>query len=165
MSKKQIIMIISWILVVIWMLIIFWFSDMTGEVSRNKSTKTVDKLVETTIDATNKTGITNVHPSEAKKAKITKELNYPLRKMMHVLEYFILTLLLLNALYQSNVRGYKLYILAILIAIIYACTDEIHQLFVERTGQVLDVLIDSIGVFTAAFITFLLNKLLKLNKN
>ena len=42
------------------------------------------------------------------------------------------------------------------IGIFYACTDEIHQLFVpDRSGQLTDVLIDSIGL-TLGLLFFLM---------
>ena len=37
--------------------------------------------------------------------------------------------------------------------ILYACTDEIHQLFIQgRAGQLKDVLIDTIGSLTGIYI-------------
>ena len=46
------------------------------------------------------------------------------------------------------------------IGIIYAITDEIHQLFiVGRSGSIIDVLIDSIGIFTGISIFLFINKI------
>jgi VanZ family protein len=42
---------------------------------------------------------------------------------------------------------------AVGIAMLYAATDELHQLFVsERSAQVMDVLIDSAGSLTGTFV-------------
>ena len=47
-----------------------------------------------------------------------------------------------------------------IIGILYAITDEIHQLFVPgRSGRILDIGIDSLGVITGIFIYKLLEKL------
>ena len=48
-----------------------------------------------------------------------------------------------------RIFGYKHTILiSLLICIMYSCTDEIHQIFIEgRSGEILDVLIESIGSF------------------
>ena len=61
-----------------------------------------------------------------------------LRKLAHLAEYAILGALLCRALRRPG--------LAILAAILYAVSDEIHQTFVEgRVGAPLDVAIDAIG--------------------
>lgn len=145
MNSKKLIIICSWLLVIIWMIAIFWLSNMDGNLSRYRSIKTINKVIESTVETTNKVGITDKHPSVEKVNDVSKKLNYPLRKIMHMGEYLILSLLLLNALYQSGVRGYKLYLLSIIICFMYACSDEYHQLFVGRTGQFSDVLIDTCG--------------------
>ena len=61
-----------------------------------------------------------------------------LRKLAHLAEYAILGALLCRALRRPG--------LAILAAILYAVSDEIHQTFVEgRVGAPLDVGIDALG--------------------
>lgn len=142
MNKK----IIAWILVALWMFVIFLFSNMTAKESNEKSTKTIHRVIEETIQETNKIGITNKHISEEKKTEIMYQLNGPLRKCMHVSVYLILALLLLNGLGQSNIIGIKKYVFCIIICFLYAITDEYHQTFIDgRTGEYLDVLIDSFG--------------------
>jgi hypothetical protein len=64
------------------------------------------------------------------------------RKATHFSEYFVLTTLWWWALLP-----------ALAIAIGYAITDEIHQTFVDgRVGTWTDVLIDSAGALTAAWV-------------
>jgi len=71
-----------------------------------------------------------------------------LRKIAHITEYFILTLLLYHAF--KNTFALKLYFLIFwpaALSLIYAISDEIHQLFVPtRNGSLEDVLIDSVGI-------------------
>ena len=50
---------------------------------------------------------------------------------------------MLNVIVNYNKKIYLAYIFSIL----YACLDEIHQLFVSgRSGQIMDVFIDSMGI-------------------
>lgn len=77
-----------------------------------------------------------------------------LRKTAHFLEYFILCFLLLRALRPHGRLGHKSVLLtAVVISLLYAVSDEYHQTFVaSRCGQLRDVLIDSLGVLTAAWL-------------
>jgi len=46
----------------------------------------------------------------------------------------------------SGVRGYRCVVFALLICILYASSDEMHQIFVPSRGaQVNDVIIDTAG--------------------
>ena len=61
-----------------------------------------------------------------------------LRKLAHLAEYAILGVLLVRATQQPR--------LAVLLAALYAISDEVHQTFVEgRVGAPLDVAIDTVG--------------------
>lgn len=69
-------------------------------------------------------------------------LSLIVRKLAHFTEYFILGLLVYNLIYSNQKKAY----FAIIICVLYAISDEIHQLFVPgRSCQVLDVIIDSSG--------------------
>lgn len=78
-------------------------------------------------------------------------INFLQKKSAHVVEYFILTILLFRA------YKYHRLDLAIYFAILYAFSDEAHQLFIfGRTGLIRDVAIDSLGIAIAA--VFILKK-------
>lgn len=69
-------------------------------------------------------------------------LSLIVRKLAHFTEYFILGLLVYNLIYSNQKKA----CFAIIICVLYAISDEIHQLFVPgRSCQVLDVIIDSSG--------------------
>ncbi len=52
------------------------------------------------------------------------------------------------------------FVMSILLSFLYACTDEIHQIFVPgRSAQFRDVLIDTLGASFGATITYLIIKL------
>lgn len=78
----------------------------------------------------------------------TDAIDYSIRKAAHATEYAILGALL-TGVCVVDINGYKkwLQFLAPWVAtVIYAATDEFHQLFVEgRSGQVTDVCIDALG--------------------
>ena len=152
---KKIIITISWLLVIIWMGVIFFFSHMTGPVSEGRSRNIVKKAITTTAEITDK------KPTPEKVTELTETLDYPFRKALHIGEYLILTLLLMNAFYQSNIIDKRIYIFSIIISFLYACTDEYHQLFVQRTGMFQDVLIDSIGIVIAISLYIIFTKIKK----
>ena len=68
-----------------------------------------------------------------------------LRKLAHLTEYAVLGALLLRAI-RSPVAG-------VVVATLYAVTDEVHQLFVEgRHGAPLDVGIDAVGALAGVLL-------------
>ena len=71
------------------------------------------------------------------------------RKVYHVLEYGFLFLLWRFALYS----GPHSITTAVVVSILYALTDELHQTLVPtRYGRATDVLIDALGVFGARYL-------------
>jgi len=86
-------------------------------------------------------------------------LHFLLRKGAHFTAYFILGVLLINALWDNHKKkpDKNFYIQAFIIAVIYAISDEYHQTFIPgRAGQIQDVLIDSAGAGTALLGRFFL---------
>ncbi len=151
---------ISFMLVIIWMIIIFILSGMPGEESNNKSQRAITKAVEQTVSVTNGMGITDKHPSVNKMKSVTQKLNIVLRKCMHCIEFFILAIFLMNALRYSKISTKGTCLLAIILGFLYACTDEIHQLFVVgRTAKFKDILIDTAGVIIGVIVYVLLRRL------
>jgi VanZ like family len=72
------------------------------------------------------------------------------RKLGHLTEYALLT-----ALWAWALRGVvrRPLLLAVCISFVCACTDELHQTFVDgRTGTPVDVGIDAIGIALAGYL-------------
>ena len=68
-----------------------------------------------------------------------------LRKCAHVTEYAILGFLLLRAIGRE--------VPALLLGVLYAASDELHQHFVHgRHASPIDVLIDSVGLLIGIFV-------------
>lgn len=159
-------LLISWILVLIWMITIFYLSSMDSDQSNTKSKETINVVVENTIDVTNNIGITNEPTTKDNINSIVNVLNKPLRKCMHATVYFVLVILVINAFNQMHLlTRVNTYLYSIIICFIYACTDEIHQLYVVgRTGQFIDVLIDTIGALLGCCVFYIGSKIIKKNR-
>lgn len=75
-----------------------------------------------------------------------KKYNSLLRKNAHFFAYLILGILVSKGLKSFGVVGFKNMVISIIICVLYAMSDEFHQLYVSgRGGQLKDVVIDSTG--------------------
>jgi len=78
-------------------------------------------------------------------ALLVDDVSNFVRKSAHIIAYFILGALVFNVIRYYGVSK-KWLLLCVFIAGSYAISDEIHQTFVEgRSGEVRDVLIDTIA--------------------
>ena len=151
---------ISIISLILWMIIIFSFSSADA----NKSTGTSDKVITTMIEIKDK--ITDQETPINEKEIIVKNSSFYVRKIAHITEYLILGLLMFNALKQFNILNIYY---AIILCVLYSCTDEFHQLFIDgRSAEIKDVLIDSFGSLTSILLCnfiYLKNEIKKVNKS
>lgn len=77
-------------------------------------------------------------------------LNFIFFKTLHILEYSFLYFLLFRGFYLSQKKSFnrKAYFYPLIIAFLYAASDEIHQTLVPtREGALRDVGIDVLGIF------------------
>ena len=106
-----------------------------------KSSKKSDGLIIKSVEL-----FTGKSLSDQEKEKVLKYLVFPVRKCAHLSLYLILGILVISLLREYMVINTKLVLLSLLICFLYACSDEIHQLFVPgRSGEVRDVSIDTLG--------------------
>lgn len=148
---------ISFIVLILWMIVIFSFSSADA----NKSTGTSDKVITTMIEIKDK--ITDQETPISEKEIIVKNSSFYVRKIAHITEYLILGILMFNALKQFNILNIYY---AIILCVLYSCTDEFHQLFINgRSGSFRDVLIDTIGILLGTYLyKILVIKNKKVNK-
>ena len=148
---------ISIISLILWMIVIFSFSSADA----NKSTGTSDKVITTMIEIKDK--ITDQETPVSEKEIIVKNSSFYVRKIAHISEYLILGLLMFNTLKQFNILNIYY---AIILCVLYSCTDEFHQLFINgRSGSFRDVLIDTIGILLGTYLyKILIIKKKKVNK-
>jgi len=127
--------ILSWTSVILWLLLIFYFSHQPATESKRLSTEVTNSVVKTAQ---------KVAPE--KKLDVGA-LHHIVRKNAHFFLYFVLGVLVFNALKSSCSAGKGILIGgSFLFCVSYAMSDEFHQLFVSGRGaQLSDVLIDSAG--------------------
>src|SRR5699024_11980991 len=83
-----------------------------------------------------------------------------IRKCAHFFAYLMLGLLVANALKVGRIKHVGL---ALFICVLYAISDEVHQLFIPgRSGEARDVFIDSLGSITGISIYYMIAQLKKI---
>ena len=126
--------------------IIFGFSNQNGDESKGVSRKVSEKIIQITDKNNNK------DDKDDKVLKV-KKIEPIIRKLAHFSLYTIVGILLMSLVSTYNLSKKNKFIICMCLGCLYACSDEIHQTFVKgRSGQVLDVLIDTLGVFIGALI-------------
>src|SRR5699024_9669514 len=91
--------------------------------------------------------VIHILPSMLPLMSVDEELfHHFIRKSAHFTAYLLLGMLVLHALRKPSRKGCTV---AFLISLLYAISDEFHQLFVPgRSGEIRDVVIDSMGAAT-----------------
>lgn len=136
------------IVLILWMSLIFFFSNQSSVDSDGVSNGLMSKMINFTEN------IINYEFSEQEIDNIYKYGIVPLRKSAHLFIYFILGILCFNFINCFDLEKRKKFIISLLICILYACSDEIHQLFIiGRSGEIKDVFIDSIGSILGILLT------------
>jgi len=132
---------IKWMCLIVWMIVIFLFSN------QPQSGQATHSIIE------------QVFPILKEPQQIDL-INFIIRKTAHFSEYFILTLLIYSVLKEYKINNKKRFIYSIIFCILYACTDEFHQIFVTgRTASMRDCIIDTMGG-----VTYLIVHTIKKNK-
>ena len=141
--------IISWGAVILWMGFIFYLSHQPATVSNELSTGVTEVIVRT---------IEKVAPN---KEFDIKRFNHIIRKNAHFFIYLVLGVFVINAFRASGVYGYRGMALALLVCVLYAISDEVHQMFIPGRGPgIKDVLIDSAGAMVGIGIYMFVIKML-----
>lgn len=129
MSRKKLQKFLAWLALLVWMGVIFYFSHQSGDASMQLSDGILDSfksLFQNFLDY--------------------HTLSYIARKIAHFTEYFILGLLIYHLVKQYRVISKTEIIWMILFCVIYAMSDEFHQVFIGgRSPMIFDVIIDSLG--------------------
>lgn len=147
-----------------WLVIIFIFSAMNAHKSSNLSEIIVKEIYSLKEDGGFLSDIISA-------VSLKHSLTYVVRKAAHMFIFCVLEIISFFLLRNFGFSFFKSLILSILMVIMYACTDEFHQLFVPgRSGELKDVIIDSIGGFIGvniilicSFIKITIKKILKGN--
>ena len=133
---------LSFLHMIAMMMLIFSFSSQTGVDSGQLSYRVSYKIVEVGGQILDKP------LDEWQIDAYAQKIEAPVRKLAHMTEYFILAITVALPFYVYGLRGFPLLLVAGIICVGFACTDEYHQSFVAGRGpSVRDVCIDSIGAF------------------
>lgn len=128
------------ILALVWMCVIFLFSAQDKQESGAVSEGVSYELVSSTGF------LFHLHLEDEQIRAIAVTIEKAVRKGAHMTEYAILAVFFYIWLGNWQHRRRKRVWLAVMLAVLYAASDEFHQLFVQgRAGRVGDVLIDSVG--------------------
>lgn len=137
---------IKLVLILLCMVTIFLFSNDTSDESTKKSDGVIINATEFFLGKT---------LNFVEKEKYIDTFVTPVRKSAHFLIYFVLGLLIISFLKEFNLN-YKSVLIAILISFLYACSDEVHQMFVAgRSCEIRDVIIDTMGSVFGIIIYFI----------
>ena len=142
MNKKiLIIRIVVIILIIMWMYSVFSFSNQDGYSSTSLSMR-----------------ISSLFSKDPEKIFYIDQY---IRKLAHFSEYGLGGVLFLSLLKTFNIIDEKRLIISTILGLLYASTDEIHQLFINgRSGQFTDVIIDTMGVITGSiFMCLVINSI------
>ena len=144
------------ILVAVWMVVIFLFSAQPSDESSKESLFVGRMAGQIFVKDFEE------WPEEEQEA-FAEKIDHPVRKCAHASEYAVLGMLLAPLFLtwgtdknQNPAQGKRI-LAAAGTGILYAASDEFHQLFVPgRSGQITDVLIDSGGLLAGIFLVVLI---------
>lgn len=149
--KKNILRVILIVLLIGTFFKIFSFSSQNGEESSSISQKV-------TVEITK--NIKKIQELEKdKKEEVLAKIEKVIRKLAHFSIYTLVGILIMALMCTYDLKQRKRIIISLIVGIVYASSDEIHQLFVPgRSGMVTDVMIDTSGVALGILIIMLSTK-------
>ena len=128
---------------------IFGFSSQDSEESGNLS-RTITVSITKNIKVIQKLEVDE-------RNKVLDVLETVVRKLAHFSEYTVVGILIMLLMSTFNLKNINKFFISVGVGFLYACSDELHQLFVPgRSAQFTDVLIDTSGVFMGCIIVFLM---------
>ena len=139
--------------------IIFGFSNQDSKTSGGISQKVTEFIIKF-IPSIQQT-------EENQKEEIIDRIESVIRKIAHFSIYTLVGFLLMSLMGTYKMKEIDQIGTSLIIGVIYASTDEIHQAFIPGRGpQITDVMLDSLGVLTGIFIAILLLEIFrKINNN
>lgn len=133
---------------------IFGFSNQNGEKSGRLSQKVTEVITK------NIKSVQNLDKEQ--RENVLHRMEKIIRKIAHFSIYTVVGLLLMGLMSTYQLKENNRISISLIIGVIYASTDEIHQAFIPaRTAQMTDVIIDSMGVLLGILCAWLITKLLR----
>ena len=138
--------VMKWYFVLLCMLSIFLFSSDSGDESDSKSSHLIVSIAELLVG--------HQLSDEERQEKID-QYALVIRKGAHFTIFLLLGLSVISLMKEYTSITWKTMFFAFVFSFFYACSDEVHQLFVPgRSGNIIDVGIDSIGAYFGVLIYY-----------
>lgn len=147
--NKNIIRVILIVLLIATFVRIFCFSSQDGEESSAVSRKVTTAVIQ---------NVKKIQDLEYKERELALDkIETVIRKLAHFSIYTLVGILMMALMSTYDISKRKQIIVSILVGMMYASSDEIHQYFVpDRTALFTDVLIDTAGVCLGVLIVLML---------
>lgn len=143
--KSKASLVIRWLLLAAMCVSVFVFSSFGADDSSEQSSFIVDGLIKLFFY-----DFQEMSPPE--RAALTDVLTVVVRKGAHFSEYALMGVLAFGAFVRIK-KYIPRYLASLVFCIVYAATDEFHQMFVPgRAGMVRDVIVDSCGAATGTLL-------------
>ncbi len=128
---------------------IFGFSNQDSKTSGGISQKVAEFVIKF---------IPSIQQAERnQREEVIDRIESVIRKIAHFSIYTLVGFLLMSLMGTYKIKEINQIGTSLIIGVIYASTDEIHQAFIPGRGpQITDVILDSLGVLTGIFISMLL---------
>lgn len=150
--KINILRIILILLLLCTFFIIFVFSSQNGDTSGGISTRITESILE-------KSNRYNALEEEQKN-KVSNRIEKIIRKIAHFSIYAMVGFLLMGLLSTYKLKNKWRIVITILIGILYAISDEVHQSFSPgRTPKITDIYIDTLGIIFGMLIILLIREI------
>ena len=131
---------------------IFGFSNQNSKTSGGISQKVTDILVKYIPAIQN--------AEEPQKQEMIDRTESVVRKIAHFSIYTLVGILLMGLMSTYKLKELDRIATSLIIGMIYASTDEIHQAFIPGRGPLItDVILDTLGVITGIFLLMLIIEL------
>ena len=154
-DTKIIVKIIGITLILMWMITVFIFSNEKATESKVTSRKVTIAIVQ---------AISGKDISDNE--ELLKNADKIVRKLAHYTLYTVGGVLIISFAYTMDKTKKEKILYSIAFGVCFVITDEVHQLFVPgRTGRLLDVGIDTLGIMTGIFIFLIIRKMIGAVKN
>ena len=154
-DTKIIIKIIGITLILIWMMTVFIFSNEKATESKVTSRKVTIAIVQ---------AISGKDISDNEKLLVS--VDKIVRKLAHYTLYTVGGVLIISFAYTMDKTQKEKILYSLAFGICFVITDEVHQLFVPgRTGRLLDVGIDTLGIITGILIFLIIKKIVGAVRN
>ena len=128
---------------------IFNFSNQDGQTSGGLSRKVARKMVDVFPYTKNL--------KEEAKNKIVEKSQPIIRKGAHLSIYTLVGILIMSFISTYKIHLKYKFLISILVGLIYASSDEIHQSFIpDRTASIIDVGIDTSGVLIGIMLVLII---------